>query len=67
MVGLCGPLFDPIGNNTHKKALDRQMTVKSVFKNLTLSWYKGWRRLEIRRPRTDMLAQQSSQEANKPV
>ena len=36
------------------------MTVKSVSKNLILSQYKGWRRLEIRRPRIDTLAQQSS-------
>lgn len=29
------------------------MTIKSVLKNLILSQYKGWRRLEIRRPRID--------------
>ena len=41
------------------------MTVKRALKNLILSQYKGWRGLEIRRPRIDVLAQRSSGEANK--
>lgn len=43
------------------------MTVKRALKNLILSQYKGWRGLELKRPRIDVLAQRSSGEANKHV
>ena len=45
--------------------MSREMTVKRALKNLILSQYKGWRELEIRRPRIDVLAQRSSGEGNK--